>query len=303
VSGRVHVALAADRRCVQGCAVSIRSMAENAAGDARLAVHLIANGLTAEQTDLLRRTIADAAPDADVSLYQFDPGAVAHLLRSSLITHTAYALLYLGELLPPSVTRCIYLDCDLAFERDITELWRTDLCGLTMGAVDNGSWQDSGLHQRRLGLREPRYFNSGVLLIDLGRWRTRDVGQRAVRAAAELGDRLILHDQDALNHALQDDWLAIPAHWNVWTIRPGLRADERAVFHYMGGPKPWDADYDRPFQEKFLAYLDRTPLSGWRPWNPAGIGSRLARLRRRTPYLPAVFRALRRSVPALSRHS
>jgi lipopolysaccharide biosynthesis glycosyltransferase len=278
-------------------------MAENAAQDARFAVHLITAGLSARETNLLRRTIVDAAPDADISLYEFDPSAVAHLLRSSLITHTAYALLYLGELLPPSVTRCIYLDCDLAFERDITELWRTDLGGLTMGAVDNSSWQDSGLHQRRLGLREPRYFNSGVLLIDLERWRTRSVGQRAMRAAAELGDRLILHDQDALNHALQDDWLALAPHWNVWTIRPGLRADERVVFHYMGGPKPWDADYDRPFQEKFFGYLDRTPLSGWRPWNPAGIGAGLARLRRRTPYLPSVLRALRRSVPVLARHS
>ncbi|MDX1746610.1 MAG: glycosyltransferase, partial [Halobacteriales archaeon] len=149
-------------------------------------------------------------------------------------------------------------------------------------------------HQRRLGLGEPRYFNSGVLLIDLVRWRKRDVRGRALAHAREAGDRLILHDQDALNMALQGDWLALPAHWNVWVILPGLKPDDDVVFHYMGGPKPWDADYDRPFQDKFFQYLDRTPLRGWRPWNPVGIGAGLARLRRRTPHFPSVIRVLRR---------
>jgi hypothetical protein len=65
----------------------------------------------------------------------------------------------------------------------------------------------------------------------------------------------------------------------------------------MGGPKPWHADYDRRFQEKFYRYLDRTPLSGWRPWNPAGLGAGLARLRRRIPYLPSAVRHLRRRIP------
>jgi lipopolysaccharide biosynthesis glycosyltransferase len=294
LSERIQVVLGVDHRCVRGCAVSIRSVMDNASASVALDFHIITNGIADRDRHALERTVVEAGRGATVAFHAFDPSEVAHFLRSKLITHTAYAVLYLGDLLPPSVTRCIYLDSDLAFERDIVELWRTDLEGRSLGAADNRFWQDSAYHQGRLGLREARYFNSGVLLIDLARWRERAVGARALAFAERMGDRLIMHDQDALNHALEDDWVDIAPHWNLWVIHVGLRAEDRAVFHYMGGPKPWHADYDRRFQDKFFHYLDRTPFEGWRPWNPAGLGARLARLKRRAPYLPSAFRALRR---------
>jgi hypothetical protein len=82
----------------------------------------------------------------------------------------------------------------------------------------------------------------------------------------------------------------------VWVVHPELRPDHAAVLHFMGAPKPWHADYDRPFGDRFNAYLDRTGYRGRRPWNPAGLGAGLARLRRRVPYLPSVLRLIRRSV-------
>ena len=130
---------------------------------------------------------------------EFDPSPFHGLQRSSAITRTAYARLTLGSVLPKQVARCIYLDCDLVVQRDIVDLWETDLQDFALGAVDNALWDDPRSYQRRLGLKNPSYFNSGVLLVDVDRWRAERIGKRALEFAQKAGDLLILHDQDALN--------------------------------------------------------------------------------------------------------
>jgi lipopolysaccharide biosynthesis glycosyltransferase len=289
----IHVILAVDQRCVVGCAVSIRSALEHLGEGIAVRFHVVTNRIADGDREAIRRTVTEAGRDAEVSFREFDPAPVRHLARSKLISHTAYARLFLGSLVPPPASRCIYLDCDLMVERDLTELWETELDGLVLGAVDNSKWEDSGTHQRRLGLREPRYFNSGVLLVDLDRWREIDLERRALSLASRIGDRLVLHDQDALNAALDGDWLPLDQHWNVWTIDPELGDDSEAVFHFMGAPKPWHADYRGRFRARFFEYVDRTGFSGTRPWNPVGAGYLMARLRRRMPYLPAIPRMIR----------
>jgi lipopolysaccharide biosynthesis glycosyltransferase len=289
----LHLVLAADGRCVEGCAVALHSVCASTSSRRPLHFHVITNDLAPHQRDLLARTVREAPGEGVITFPGFDPRPVQHLLRSKLITHTAYARLFLDRLLPDEVERCIYLDCDVVVRRDVEELWNTPLDGHTLGAVDNSPWEDSGGHQKRLGLREALYFNSGVLLIDLRRWRETGVRQRSLTVAERMGDRLILHDQDALNGALEGDWLPLPRCWNRRVTEPDLPADSPVVFHYMGWPKPWHADYDGPHGALFLEALDETPLRGWRPWNPLGMGRQAARLRRRFPFLPTVFRLLR----------
>lgn len=298
----LHVVHAVDQRCVEGCAVAMRSVMESPASPRPIHFHVLTNDITASHRERLSRTVAEGPGAGSISFREFDARPVQHLLRSKLITHTAYARLFLDRLLPDDVERCIYLDCDLLMRRDIGELWSTPLEGHPVGAVDNSTWEDSSGHQQRLGLREPRYFNSGVLLIDLRRWRESGVGRRAMALADQLGDRLILHDQDALNGALDGDWLSLAPHWNRWTLESGLTPDTRAVFHYMGWPKPWHADYSGPHRDLFFETMDRTAFRGWRPWNPMGLGRHLARLRRRFPFLPTVLRLLR-TRPGTSRDS
>lgn len=289
----IHVFLAVDPRCVLGCAVSIRSVLDNAGEGAAFHFHVVTNGIRDRDREAIRRSAIGAGREASVSFTEFDDGPVRHLARSKLISHTAYAILYLGELLPEEVSRCIYLDCDLVVERDLAELWNTELGELAVGAVDNVRWQASEIHQRRLGLSEPRYFNSGVLLVDVDRWRRDRLGPRAIEWAERIGSRLVLHDQDALNAALGGSWLPLPEYWNLWIIEPELGETSRAVFHFMGWPKPWHADFRGRFQEKFFHYLDRTAYRGFRPWNPLGAGYLFARIRRQFPYLAAIPRVIR----------
>ncbi len=289
----IHILLAVDARQVLGCAVSMRSVLEHVRAGAEVHFHLMTDGVPDRDRAALRETVAGSGRPATLALYDVDVSRFEHLMRSKLISHTAYARLLLDEVLPTGVERCIYLDCDMVVVRDIAEAWTFDLQGLTLAAVEDGKEVDARAHQERLGLAAPRYFNSGFAVIDVARWRARGVSASAIAHAERVGDRLVLHDQDAMNCALEGDWVPLPNEWNAHVpFTEWLREDSEAVFHYTSAPKPWSADYDRRFGALFYRYLDLTAYAGHRPWNPLGLGALVARTRRRFPYLPTVIRVL-----------
>ena len=289
----IDIVLASDSRFLLGTAVSMRSITENCSPDWALRFHVVTHRVPLRHRGALEEAVLSTGRDVQVTFGSFDADRVRHLARSKLITHMAYASLFLPELLPPGIPRGLWVDSDLVFARDVSELWQASLEGCTLGAVADGNPELMARYQRRLGMDTPLYFNSGVLLVDLERWRERQVTARALAAAERIGDDLILHDQDALNVALEGDWLPLLPHWNAWVIWPKLTAEASAVFHYMGAPKPWHADYDRPYLGHFHRYLDRTPFAGMRPWNPAGMGAVITRFRRRIPSLHGTLRVLR----------
>lgn len=290
----IHVMLATDARQVVGCAVSMRSIIENAGPTATLHFHVMTHGVGGRDRDALRDSVTQGDRTGEISLYEVDVSRFEHLMRSKIVSHTTYARLLLDEVLPPDIERCIYADCDMVITRDIAEAWAFPLAGRTIAAVANGSPEDTLGNQRRLGLATPSYFNAGFVVIDAKLWRARNVSARAVQQAKAKAKVLVLHDQDALNCALQGDWAELPKEWNAGiSISGWLRPDSKAVFHYWGAPKPWQADYEKGFKELFFQYLDLTAFAGYRPWNPLGLGAWLARTRRKLPYLPAVLRVAR----------
>lgn len=290
----ITILLAVDARQVIGCAVTMRSILAHAARGPAVHFLVLTPGLPAADTAALAATVAGAGRAAHLDVRPVDLDRFHHLMRSKSVTHTTYARLLMDEVLPPGTTRCIYLDCDMVVTRDIAEAWRFPLDGRTAAAVPNGSVSDTRDNQVRIGLAEPRYFNAGFMVIDVARWRERAVSARAIRHAEALGDRLVLHDQDALNRALEGDWVDLPREWNAGIpVSDWLTESSAAVFHYWGAPKPWDADYRGRFRGTFERYLDLTPYRGMRPWNPFGLGAVWRRLRRAIPYGPALWRAMR----------
>ena len=289
----MYVVLAVDRRQVLGCAVSMRSVVESSnVGDA-FCFYVLVSGLSVAEREMLARSAAIPGRDVTVHIRPVDTRRFAHLVRSGIVTHTCYARLLIAEVLPPEAERIIYLDCDLIVQRDIGELWRTPLRGCTVGAVANGDRADALSHQTRLALPEPRYFNSGVLLIDFVRWRAKKLGAAALDAASRVGDALILHDQDALNIVLSGDWVEVDPSWNVAARSSALCQELPAIVHFMGSPKPWHSDYSGPLTEKFLGVLSRTPFRSRQQWNPFGLGALFRRLRRVLPYPPGIWRISR----------
>lgn len=82
-------------------------------------------------------------------------------------------------------------------------------------------------------------MNAGLFVIDIEKWRTDRVQARSIEAVHRHPG---INDEEALNIALQHDWLEISPRWTYFAIYLGLgleRALGPVVYHYYDGPKPW----------------------------------------------------------------
>lgn len=188
------------------------------------------------------------------------------------VSRATYLRLCLPELAPPELERVLYLDCDLVAHRDVRALFAHDLHGAALGAVFD-YWVDGEAFARTWGLDAAhRYFNAGVLLLDLARLRS----SGAFRDVIARLDQNLAHypflDQDALNHVFWGAWAPLDPIWNVQRamLAPGhetapLRAEwprgrKPGIVHYTSEHKPWRPQSHHPYAWLYHRARAATPF-------------------------------------------
>ena len=73
---------------------------------------------------------------------------------------------------------------------DLLPLWQTDLQGKMLGSCARLGVKPKSCG--RIGLKNGRYFNSGVLLMDLVKWRQQKLTQKLFRWLEQVGSTKIL---------------------------------------------------------------------------------------------------------------
>lgn len=280
----VHVLLCTNRGYYRHAAVVAVSLA--AATRASVKIHIVT---TEDCSDLAAGLAKSLEPYPHVRLecHRVAAERIAGAFTDRYVTGEAYLRFLAPEILPDSVERVVYLDCDVVVLGDVAELAAAPLEGKAVGAVPEWNWRGPDVERRMAGLGiEPghTYVNSGVLVLDLARWRRDGITERLLEKVAELGSRLVYFDQDALNTALQGDIALMDARWNIQPLTLGrfaraadpegaARAGEArlnpGVIHYTTADKPWKhrvAVRDRALYFRFLA---RTAWRGARPDLPS----------------------------------
>lgn len=284
----IHIAAACDEAYAMPLAAMLRSLADNLGAGRSVIAHIMFETLSSAT-----RARLEASAPTDRLHIQWTP--VGHTGFASVsapirvydhISPVSYFRLLLPELLPVELNRVIYLDCDLVVLGDIGTLWNISIEDEYAAAVpeladDSRRVSSSqGLRLwRELGLAaDLEQFNSGVLLINLEKWRAEFVQQRALVYLKQAADWLRWHDQEALNAVFAGDWLRLDARWNL-TMRHLMKNlpvtyQPPCIIHYHSAAKPWHAEYPFALREVFFNYLDQTAWTGWRP-----VRTRFARLR------------------------
>ncbi|GAB7140735.1 glycosyltransferase family 8 protein [Deferribacterales bacterium RsTz2092] len=200
-------------------------------------------------------------------------GTIANEMASlfyagSYITPSACFRLFIADVLS-EYDKVLYLDCDIIARADVAMLFRTSLSGCTVGAVrdylayvhwlQDGSMMPRAYLAKSLGLKSAEnYFNSGVLLLDLAKWRAGDITKKIVRKLSELKNPL-WQDQDILNAVLSDDLLLLDNRWNATIMTPDTYEREPFIVHYNTSFKPWHNE--RVFlADLWWSYAQKTPF-------------------------------------------
>lgn len=185
----------------------------------------------------------------DIRLLRFHmPESWASLATDKKITLAAYQRIIAPAALAADYRRILYLDSDIIYQRgDLCALLNADLQGRPVGAVlDNLQHRKPARMPREFkaaGLGHGKYFNSGVLLIDVPAYIEQGIEQRAFDyAASDNADLVWKHDQSVLNCALHHNWAELAPVWN-WPCfhRYFFFAHfvDACLVHFMSSRKPW----------------------------------------------------------------
>lgn len=279
-STSAHLVMSVDHGFTLPLAVALSSV--NAArGGLPLTVHVLHPGLS----ESVQNRICAPLVGLDVSWILVDRSELNGAHYSDFLSDASLFRLLLGDLLPEGLERVLYIDADTLVTGNVGDLFAIDLEGQVLGAVRDaispwaaGAW---GADWRNLGLDPSSpYFNSGVLLIDLVRWRDDKVGAHSLdllrQAKPQWGD------QDALNVVLESHWMELPREWNVqtgdytgqspawalWRSEVEAAVANPSIVHFTGRDKPWDWGTEHPAADQWFAWLDKTAWAGWRPTEP-----------------------------------
>ena len=278
----IQIVFAADANYAMPLAVAMCSAARSCDISHRIIFNVLYDNFDSDLKERVQVSLASTGrSNATINWIRTGTGSLAQLkIANSYLTPMIYARLLIPQVLGVEVSRALYLDCDIVVLDNIAVLWETNLDHQVIGAVTdhigNVSSRRGLLNYRELGMSPTaKYFNSGVLLIDLDKWRVKKISERAFEYVRTYRDIIQMEDQEALNAVLYGAWKELPIQWN-WQIEHRKQrkrtlqstcqtaGEKRSIVHFTTEEKPWRPGCDYEERQLFFEHLDHTEWAGWR---------------------------------------
>ena len=247
-------------------------------------IHVLSNALSEEN----RKELSGLVSAFGGTCRFYDLGDLAASLKERLgrdaetgkFRVTVLARLFAAELLPKTVNRFLYLDSDMIVRHSLIPLFDVDLAGnIAAVCAEPTIYRD---------ISAGPYFNSGMMLIDRGRWMEEKITDRCMEYYRQKNGTLSFVDQDILNAVLAGKVKFVSQRWNFftnyvyesyasltdrapWYKKICTREDfensrkDPAVVHFAGDERPWLSGNRNPYREEYEAYLKKTPHAGDAP--------------------------------------
>jgi lipopolysaccharide biosynthesis glycosyltransferase len=282
----VHVVCACNAAFVMPLCVTLASLVEHFNPERDLVLHILSNEATAQDREKVRRSVEMNRPGlerVEIHWHTVSPSLLSGVSVQSRGHLSVECLMRIlaPMILPEIEERLVYLDSDLVVLADISALAdfaAAHATSVVCAAHDIGIDRVSGAHgvfdYAERGIPpQTRYFNSGVMVVNLRRWREENLTAKMLDYLGRHGDSIFYMDQGALNAFLHDDWTPLDGRWNqggdvlfpeLWDAAGYSRRDWRQtrnhpyIVHFSGFRKPWLPGSRRPRYALFFQYLKKT---------------------------------------------
>jgi len=257
------VVSACNGRYFPGLLVTLYSLLKSLRWSCRANLVVLTDGLSNLCEEVLRRVLDCTGKEYSLEIIPVDLGRFERHRADYGGSRLAYARLLIPEYV--ACGEALYVDCDMVIRRDVAELlelsWAENCVLQAVVDPKSPTFAAEGMDCERVGVdAEARYFNSGFLWMNLGRWRERGVAARCVEFMERFPEELRWWDQSVLNAVLWRSWEPMDEAWNLAVERtlkkgeliPGAAARETNV-HYLGPDKPWLGFH--PYRAYFDAFF------------------------------------------------
>lgn len=165
-----------------------------------------------------------------------------HLSERKLPTMAYGRLFAIQHLLNEGYEKLLYLDSDIVVLHDITPVFALHQHGYPISAAIERPVGVVGKTVNTHNILNKKYFNSGVMLIDLKHVATKSIIDTAIAFILDPHIVLPFHDQCAINKAVQGHFHLLPHIYNTFLF-PGAKPPKAGtvILHFLDVPKPWEA--------------------------------------------------------------
>lgn len=190
---------------------------------------------------------------------------------------SAYARLFVSNI--DKIDKILYLDCDTIINGSLEDLWNTNIEDyLVAGVQDNPAMYMSTI----IGMSSrDRYINSGVLLINLKKWRETNIEKYFIKFIEKYSGCVPHHDQGVINGVCKNKILILNPKYNMmpemiylgrdkimklynvdnyYDDKEILTASENPIIiHYISKfyNRPWNENCTHPYKELYKHYLEQ----------------------------------------------
>jgi lipopolysaccharide biosynthesis glycosyltransferase len=210
--------------------ISILSLFENNKDIDDIHIFLVGDSIKYENIQKLYQT----AKIYDRELTILEKPNIKELIGCNVEMHwwieNVFSRVFLGELFRsyPEVKKLIYIDCDTLVVGSLRDLWETELENNVAAGVLEAM---GNFHKLAIGLRpENAYFNAGVFLINVEKWKKECYDKKASDFVKKLNGKMEYADESVLNGI---------ASWNMKIISPKYNLTSLSIYFSIADVKKY----------------------------------------------------------------
>ena len=223
-----------DKNYVMPTLVSITSAIKNKASHYKIYVVT-----TFEYSDIISRfrSLNDITTEIiviPIDIKNFIPQDFSSLNH---VTNTALIKFFLPDILSGE-DKVLYLDGDTIIQKPLDELYNTELQDNYAGVVSDSALYAMPQHTEHLQIEPEKYFNSGVMLLNLKKMREARLTNKLLEYKTNQYNYFM--DQDAFNKILYNRVVFLPEKYNMIPLnKTKKQIKEAAILHFAVKLKPW----------------------------------------------------------------
>lgn len=260
----VPVFFASDRNYIPYLTVAIKSMVNKINNKDQYRIYILTNDVTENDIVEIRSLEKD---NFKIEIVDVNPKIES--IKNKVALRDYYSVsIYFRLFIPtlfPQYDKAIYLDSDIVLNDDIAKMFKEDIGNNYLGAVlDETVFTNKDFIyyvREALDVTEKQYFNSGVLIMNLKKFRDNDIENDFYKWVNSYDFGTVAPDQDYLNCISKNKVKYLELGWNKMPIGQDLPDEKLHLIHYNMFFKPWkyeDVMFDKYFWDvaKTTSYYD-----------------------------------------------
>ena len=261
-----HIAVACDNSFVNHTIVTLHSL-KKFNSNRTFFVHILDSGISGKFR--LKFKLFLFRFGFKFQFYKIDYSQIKNAPVSHHVNLASYNRLFLSNILNEKIERVLYLDSDIIVLGQIDTLLDCDIKDFFVCAAAEIITNSD---RNRLELNSfDQYFNAGVLVVNLKKWREENIFSKFVDFISKNSHKIKYWDQDVLNYCLKNKWLRLhqkynlthfyfypndytPSYFGLNETQYEETQKDPIIIHFTSHQKPWIEGCKHPQKDLYYQY-------------------------------------------------